>query len=1080
MNSGRGGHSGRVMLQTKEQSREGANRGCMAMCVGRLGVSVAGPGVGGDVSLGGGRCFHVQSGQGQFGGALVLNAGPAGLGCGGNVSLVGGVASTERTSIGGPLYFRAGHGHRGGEIALSSGLGAGGLSGDVALRGGNAFNVVTTTSGSSENISSGAARITTGLVRARGGLSGTIELTSGGGGRMTGPIAVSVEQSRCDWGGGISVLSGSGDPEIGSAGKITASAGSGSLYGGNVRVFSGVGTEHSGGDLFLSGGKSNVAGSGMTLVCALGGRASEDVQMTAGSSSKHKSGLFSIKTPDSHRGDLSGEVQIWTGHARKAGSGQLALGAGGTQAGRGGAATYESGSSGANGRGGALVQQAGQGSEAGGSVRLSGGATLPGPKGCGGTALLSAGSARHRGGALVASGGAGGTSQTCGKVRLKGGESEQSLGGHVHTNTEQTTQVLTGGSQHTSGSVLLATGRAACASGKIVISAGAGASGGSLFTRAGCAGSDGQGGCVAVSSGEASCGYVGGSAVLFTGSGEVSGGKVLAHGGESVSGNSSNVGLTTRGTMNVDATGNVHLASGQAESSGRVRITTSESTESAGGCSLSAGGSSKSGAAVQLLASGRTHLGIQRGVILRSGDGRAGGPVRLLAAGASSVVAANRAGSVTLLTNQALDGGHGGCVSACGGRASVCGPPMSGSAGKSRNAEGASALASSGTCRHDGGDVGLSTTTKEASTISGCICIASHPATASSSGSLDLASGAGGRAGGAGLCGGSSRDADGSGVAVRAGSSEPGACAAGGNVGAAAGHGDRGGDLQLAAGNGQGTRGGGIAVSSGASSAASTGRIAICSGDGSRGSGAVHVSSGEAGHGTSGNICLAIGGAADTQSMQLWAGMTPQRSGGSLRLAAGDGVAGGECSFRGGHGHRGGSLRFLAGNGVSVSHGDVRLLAGSARRSVGGPVTCDTGGPVSGGEIDLLSGSGARGGSFNLRSGFGPDGGARVALRHGLSSLTIDHKEIRSDTHRFFSKSDHCRSNVGLTEGSSYISMQVSDQSRGTGFALREQEGRTSAVACLPFRVTGSSYSSDSRIKREISPPAASKITSDY
>ena len=375
---------------------------------------------------------------------------------------------------------------------------------------------------------------------------------------------------------------------------------------------------------------------------------------------------------------------------------------------------------------------------------------------------------------------------------------------------------------------------------------------------------------------------------------------------------------------------------------------------------------------------------------MKSGGGSISETIQLFAGSALGPL--DPAGCVTLLAGETFAGGQGGCVSACAGRAPGIGASISGRAGQSRGTAGASAaLLSGGSCQ-SGGDVGLCTAAEGSSRLSGTIRIASRRAT-TSSGTVHLASGAGGRAGGMGLCGGSSRDADGSGVLVRAGSSGPGASGAGGNVGGGAGHGCQGGDLRVAAGNGQTCPGGGVSVSSGASSAASTGAVAIWSREGSRDSGMVHVATGEAGRGASGRVRLATGDARGSGRLNVAAGLGGSHDGVALLCLGAGSVLNGEASDqRGGNvevysarGVSGGKITLHGGFGARASAESLEMRAGSCPESQAGTVHV------------LSAGGHASAGSASLRAAFGREdsggsariGGGDSAFRRGGSFRII-------------------------------------------------------------------------------------------
>ena len=332
---------------------------------------------------------------------------------------------------------------------------------------------------------------------------------------------------------------------------------------------------------------------------------------------------------------------------------------------------------------------------------------------------------------------------------------------------------------------------------------------------------------------------------------------------------------------------------------------------------------------------------------------------------------------------------------------------------------------------------------------------------------MHLGSGAAGRAGAVNLCGGSSFDVDGSGVAVRAGSGTPHS-GAGGCIGGGAGHGRQGGDLKLAAGNGREAPGGTVAMSSGTSSTASSGSVAIGSGTGMRNSGSARVSSGKAASGTSGPVRLGTGHAATALACNILTGSSDTQGGGMSSLCAGSGVAGGDCTFYSGDGQTGGSFWVAAGSGHSAN-GATLLDAGRAYSSTGGSVIVGAGKSGSSSNVDILSGG--EGGCVAVRSGLGHCGGVgHVTLARGTSSLTIDDAKIQLQGARFFSRSNHHRVNsIELGDSRSHISMHINDRACGTKFDLRQEGDGASAVACLPLRMTELTYSSDSRIKRDIS-----------
>ena len=185
-------------------------------------------------------------------------------------------------------------------------------------------------------------------------------------------------------------------------------------------------------------------------------------------------------------------------------------------------------------------------------------------------------------------------------------------------------------------------------------------------------------------------------------------------------------------------------------------------------------------------------------------------------------------------------------------------------------------------------------------------------------------------------------------------------------------------------------------------------------------------------------------------------------------LRAGSGMAGGDCTFYSGDGQTGGSFWVAAGSGHSAN-GATLLDAGRAYSSTGGSVIVGAGKSGSSSNVDILSGG--EGGCVAVRSGLGHCGGVgHVTLARGTSSLTLDDAKIQLQGARFFSRSNHHRVNsIELGDSRSHISMHINDRACGTKFDLRQEGDGASAVACLPLRMTELTYSSDSRIKRDIS-----------
>ena len=271
--------------------------------------------------------------------------------------------------------------------------------------------------------------------------------------------------------------------------------------------------------------------------------------------------------------------------------------------------------------------------------------------------------------------------------------------------------------------------------------------------------------------------------------------------------------------------------------------------------------------------------------------------------------------------------------------------------------------------------------------------------------------------------------------------------------------------------------GGDVAVSSGASSGASSGRVAICGGDTSSGGGDVHVSSGTSRAGSTGEVCFLGGDACSSCPLvNIKTGIGPHASGqlvfwGGDGGGGGGGGGGGSCTLGGGDGCSGGSFGVFAGSGID---GRVLLDAGNSMcDAVGGSVVVDAGSAFSNGIINILSGKGVIGGDVELRSGVGSNHNS-LSLRSGAFSLRIDDESICAHGDGIFYRSGH-RATVGLGAGDGKIVLDVSDQARGANFALRRDEGLPCVVTCLPLRMTDATYSSDYRIKRDISSAPVSR-----
>ena len=139
---------------------------------------------------------------------------------------------------------------------------------------------------------------------------------------------------------------------------------------------------------------------------------------------------------------------------------------------------------------------------------------------------------------------------------------------------------------------------------------------------------------------------------------------------------------------------------------------------------------------------------------------------------------------------------------------------------------------------------------------------------------------------------------------------------------------------------------------------------------------------------------------------------------------------------------------------------DVTCAAGQSYGAFGGDVAIGT--PSAGCNVNLFGGRGRGGGDIDVRSGSGPHDG-KASVVQGASVLTIDGETILSSGNRIFSRSNHHRSTGG------HVSMDISGQTLGTDFALRREKDVASVVACLPLRMAQSTYSSDSRIKHQVS-----------
>ena len=1054
--------SGCVTMLTKPSESQGGGNFQMALRVGQSSGNTTSSwaAVGGEMRIHGNCEVCAHGGTGEFGGDVSLNGGATEL-LPGAILLESGGASAGDAGAGGLIGMKAGNAREGGMLILESGHSINGIGGNIQLLGvgrdssDDAFTLTTTSAYRGEvDETSGGICIMSGHARPQNEVGGSIELKSGNS-QTTGSITASIYASRFDAGGKLCLRSGSG---AASAGLIRAAAGAGST-GGGARMLSGSGTGGAGGDVRLCSGKSETGISGMALVNTATGHMSGAIKIAGKSGLRRQSGHCCMQTKGENRHKRSGHGFFRTGSSGIGGSGQLHLNAGAALVGKGGGVGVEAGSSGAGARGGTLVQLAGRGSVLGGSIQVCAGGSLVGRGGVGAATSLRSGSGRQRDGPLLVGAGTG-NSQIGGELVVGGGRSEMSSGGCISINAAQAVLVFSGHSQIAPGVIFLKTESTAHTPGEIDGSAGAASSGGSVLLRGGGAKADGGGGGVRIGAGEAvHSTHRGGSFIASAGNGDAIGSCLLVCGGESARGDSGTIGvLSGASSTKVGETGDVYVSSGRSHSSGPTCISTGTSRDDANvnGCCLSAGGGFVStGGSVHVSSTAGGNL---RSIEMRSGNGRVGESIQLFGAGAKM-----RAGSISFCAGETSSQGKAGCLLVSGDSGST----LSGHAGSSEGERGGAAIAMSGANCQRGGTTGLCTVIQDVEQISGRINIASQPATSFASGCVHLGSGAAGKAGVVNLCGGSSSDADGSGVAVRAGSG-PLRSGAGGCIGGGAGHGSQGGDLKLAAGNGREAPGGTVAVSSGTSSTASSGSVVVGSGTGMRDSGSARVSSGAATSGKSGPLRLGTGHAAAALTCNILTGSSDTQGGGMSSLCAGDGLVGGDCTFHSGEGHASGSFRVAAGIGPSAN-GATLLDAGRASSSTGGSVKVGAGKPGFSSNVDILSSG--EGGRVTVRSGLGDSGGVgHVTLEQGASSLTVDDTKIQLQGARFYSRSNHHRVNTMETgDRRSHISMHINDRACGTKFDLRQEEGVASAVACLPLRMTESTYSSDSRIKRDIS-----------
>ena len=1055
--------SGHVSLQTKPSLSQGGGNFQMALRVGQSSGSTTSPWaavVGGAMRIHGKGEVCAHGGTGEFGGDVSLNGGASEF-VPGVILLESGGASAGNAGAGGSIGMKAGNAREGGMLILESGHSINGIGGNIKLLGigrdssDDAIALTTTnTYRGEEDETSGGICITSGQVRPQNEVGGSLELRSGNS-QTTGSITAFMYASRFDAGGKLCLRSGSG---AASAGLIRATAGAGST-GGGARVLSGSGTGGAGGDVRLCSGKSETGASGTALIKTATGHMSGAIKIAGGSGLRHQSGDYCIQTKGENRHNRSGHGFFSTGSSGIGGSGQVNLNAGAALVGEGGGVGVEAGSSGAGAKGGTLVQLAGRGSVLGGSIQICAGGSLVGRGGVGAAPSLRSGSGQQRDGPLLVGAGTG-NSQTGGELVVGGGRSKMSSGGSTSINAAQAVLVSSGRSQTAPGMIFLKTESTAYTPGEIDGCAGAASSGGSVLLRGGAANPDGGGGGVRIGAGEAvHSAHRGGNFIASAGNGDAIGSCLVICGGESARGDSGTIGvLSGASSTKVGETGDLYVSSGRSHSSGPTCISTGSSRDDANvnGCCLSTGrGFLSTGGSVRVSSTAGDNL---RSIKMRSGSGRIGGAIHLLGAEAKM-----RAGSISFCAGETSLHGEAGCLLVSGDSGST----LSGHAGSSEGKRGGAAIAMSGANCQRSGTIGLCTVFQDAEQTSGRINVASQPATTFTSGCVHLGSGAAGRAGAVNLCGGSSFDVDGSGVAVRAGSGTPHS-GAGGCIGGGAGHGRQGGDLKLAAGNGREAPGGTVAMSSGTSSTASSGSVAIGSGTGMRNSGSARVSSGTAASGTSGPVRLGTGHAATALACNILTGSSDTQGGGMSSLRAGSGMAGGDCTFYSGDGQTGGSFWVAAGSGHSAN-GATLLDAGRAYSSTGGSVIVGAGKSGSSSNVDILSGG--EGGCVAVRSGLGHCGGVgHVTLARGTSSLTLDDAKIQLQGARFFSRSNHHRVNsIELGDSRSHISMHINDRACGTKFDLRQEGDGASAVACLPLRMTELTYSSDSRIKRDIS-----------